>query len=312
MELEDALSWLDKEVKDYRGKSLSDLEQQIIRECWEGQVYDKTEILSYSVGYLKTNVAPQLWRLLSDMTRKKVTKKTLRIVLEATIKERLHASDSAIPLVQPPPSAIAANNCGFDCYTNRDLTQAKKQFELAIKINPDHAASYYSLALIYEEIGDFNRAIELYREAASNGFAAAYCNLARLHIIEEKKYDFAVNICRRGLELVEEDTVETDKIVKAALLTYLAWAWTEQGRDEEAIEKLQAAIELEENRALTHALMARALENLGQHTEALEAWKNYVNKYPNCERRDKDIWMAIARQRLKEQSCQSPLNERFL
>lgn len=302
MELEGALSWLNQRVKERRGKSLSDLQQKLIRKCCEGQTYDKMEIPNYTVGYIKQNVAPQLWQLLSEVTGKKITKKTLRIVLEATIKERPHPPNSAIQLVQLPPSAIAANNCGFDCYTTRNLTQAKKQFELALKINPDHAASYYNQAWIYEEIGDFNRAIKLYREAASNGFAAAYCNLARLHIIEEKKYDLAVNICRRGLELVEEDVVDTDKIVKAALLTYLAWAWIEQGRDEEALEQLKTASELDENRALTHALMAQALENMGQYTQALEAWKNYVEKYPKCERRDKDILMGKARQRLKEQS----------
>ncbi len=198
--------------------------------------------------------------------------------------------------------AIAANNRGLDCYINGDLTQANKQFELALKINPDHAASYYNQAWSYEQVGDFDRAIEFYRQAAFHGFAAAYCNLARLHIIEEKKYDLAVDICQRGLTLVQEDTVETDKIVKAALFIYLAWAWIYQGRDEEALENLQEAIELEGDRALTHALRAQALDNLGQSTEALEAWKNYINKYPKCNSRDKDVWMGKARQHLKESS----------
>jgi Tfp pilus assembly protein PilF len=198
--------------------------------------------------------------------------------------------------------AMAANNRGLEYYRTGDLTQANKQFELALKINPDHAATYYNQAWSYEQVGDFDHAIKLYREAALNGFAAAYCNLARLHIIEEKNYDLAVNICGRGLALVEEDTVKTDKIVKAALLTYLAWAWIYQGRDEEALEKLQEALELQGDRSLTHALMAQALDNLGQHTEALEAWKNYIHKYPKCNCRDKDVWMGKARQRLKEKS----------
>ncbi|OCR02041.1 hypothetical protein BCD67_07655 [Oscillatoriales cyanobacterium USR001] len=204
--------------------------------------------------------------------------------------------------------AIAANNRGFECYINGELTEAKKQFELALKINPDHAASYYNQAWNYEQVGDFDRAIKLYQAAALNGLPAAYCNLARLHIIEEKKYDLAVNICGRGLALVQEDTVETNKIVEAALLTYLAWAWINQGRDEEALEKLQKALELQNDRSLTHALRAAALDNLGQRTEALEAWKNYINKYPQCNYRDKDVWMAKARQRLKEQSGTSPAN----
>lgn len=205
-------------------------------------------------------------------------------------------------------AAIAANNRGIDYYNKGDLTQAKKEFDLAIKIQPDNAASYYNQAWSYERFGDFNHAIKLYRKAASHGFAAAYCNLVRLHIIEDKKYDLAVDICGQGLKLVKEDIVETDKIVKAALLTYLSWAWIELGLYEEALEKLQEALELDSDRASTHALIAQALENLGYRTEAGEAWKNYVNKYPKCDSRDKGVWMGMARKRLKELSCTSPTN----
>lgn len=308
MELEDALSGLNQRVKDHTGEILNELEKEIIRQSWEGLTYDQMKIPGYKVESIKQNIAPQLWKLLSKATGKIVTKKTLPIVLEALEKERSRPLPPAPPPSQESQDAIAANNRGFDSYINGDLTQANKQFELALKINPDHGASYYNQAWSYEQVGDFDRAIELYRQAALQGFAAAYSNLARLHIIEEKKYDLAVNICGRGLALVQEDTVESDKIVKAALLTYLAWAWINQGRDEDALEKLQEALELERDRALTHALMAQALDNLGQPTEALEAWKNYLNKYPQCNCRDKDVWMAKARQRLKEQSGTYAIN----
>ncbi len=308
MEIEKVLSHLDQLVKAKGRKSLEEIEKKIIRQSCEGLTYDEMKIPGYSLTTIKQTFGPNLWKRLSEVTGKNVTKKSLPIVLEALEKECLHPSPPA-----PPPSpecedAIAANNRGFDCYINGDLTQANKQFELALKINPDHGASYYNQAWSYEQVGDFGPAIELYRQAARQGFAAAYCNLARLYIIQEKNYDLAVDICWRGLTLVQEDTVETDKIVKAALLTYLAWAWINQGRDEDALEKLQEALELQPDRALTHALMAQALDNLGQPTEALEAWKNYLNKYPQCHCRDKDVWMAKARQRLKEQSGTYPIN----
>ena len=323
MNTDEALSLLDDWVVENRGQGLSPQQKEIFRRSWEDQEYDDMEIFLYKTSYIKQLLGPQLWKLLSEVIGEPVSKKTLRIVIEAALKVRSRLQPPAVIESATVEPEIAANNQGFDSYTSGDLTQANKQFELAIKINSENAASYYNQAWSYEQVGDFDRAIELYRQAAFQGFSAAYCNLARLHIIEEKKYDLAVNICGRGLELVQQHTIrhldrlgfcrdrasvsaslleiiKTDKSVKAALLTYLAWAWIEQGRDEEALEKLQEAIELDGDRALIPALMAQALDNLGHRKEASEAWKNYVNKYPKCDHRDKNIWMAIARQRLKE------------
>jgi len=296
--VDQALDLVGTLVYDKTGKHLTELQRLIFCGVWDGKNYKAIVAKNNrcSAGHAR-GVASTLWLLLSGVIEEKVDFYTLKTVVKRYARRQPLIIES--PTVEP---AIAANNRGFDCYMNGDLTQANKQFELALKINPNHATSYYNHAWSYEQVGDFDRAIEFYRHAALQGFAAAYCNLARLHIIEEKKYDLAVDICRRGLTLVQEDTVETDKIVKAALLTYLAWAWIDRGRDEEALEKLQEAIELEGDRALTHALMAQALDNLGQSTEALEGWKNYINKYPKCNCRDKDVWMGKARQRLKESS----------
>ena len=294
--VDQALDFIDSLVYGKTGKHLTELEKFIFRGVWEGKIYKEIVARNnrWSAGHAR-KAGSELWHLLSAILGEKVNVYTLNAAVERYARRQPPMIESAT--VEP---AIAANNRGLEYYRTGDLIQANKQFELAIKINPDHAASYYNQAWSYEQVGDFDRAIELYRQAALQGFAAAYCNLARLHIIEEKKYDLAVNICGRGLALVQEDTIETDKIVKAALLTYLAWAWINRGRDEEALEKLQEAIELEGYRALTHALMAQALDNVGQPTEALEAWKNYMNKYAKCNCRDKDVWMGKARQRLKE------------
>jgi len=186
------------------------------------------------------------------------------------------------------------------------LIEAIKQFELAIEINPDHAASYYNLGWSYERIGDFNSAIALYREAARRGFAAAWSNLARLHVVEDKNYTLAVEICWQGLKLVKEEKVEDDKIVKAALFTYLAWAWMKQGRNEEALEKLQEAIKLESDRASARCLMAQVLDNLGSNREVLEASWKICLECAKSDRRDEDVWIGTARRRLKELSPASP------
>lgn len=302
--VEQALALVESLVYGKTGKHLTELQRLIFCGMWNSKKYKEIVPKNDPCTVVHAReVGSRLWQLLSGCLGEKVDFRTLKPAVERYARRQPLTIET--DTLEP---AIAANNRGLECYINGDLTQANKQFELALKINPDHAASYYNQAWSYEQVGDFGHAIELYRQAALHGFAAAYCNLARLHIIEEKKYDLAVNICGRGLAFVREDIVETDKIVKAALLTYLAWAWIDRGRNEEGLEKLQEALELQSDRALTYALMAQALDNLGQPTEALEAWKNYINKYPKCNCRDKDVWMGKARQRLKEQSGTSPNN----
>jgi hypothetical protein len=127
-----------------------------------------------------------------------------------------------------------------------EFVAARKEFELALKINPDNAATYYNQALMYEEAGIVDRAMELYQDAAFCGFAAAYCKLGRLYIIEYKDLRKSVEKIGLGLKLVETEKVKHDKIVKAALLTYLAWAWKEQGCYEEALDNLQEALKTTE------------------------------------------------------------------
>ena len=217
-----------------------------------------------------------------------------RRVRQQDIAEFSQVEDVVAPLCWD----IIANNRGVELKEAGELVAARKQFETAIKINPDNAASYYNPALMNEEAGKVALAIELYQEAAVRGFAAAYCNLARLYIIEYKDLPKAVQTIGYGLKLVKKEKVKDDKIVEAALFTYLAWAWKEQGRFEEALEKLQEAVKLDSDRGLSYGIMAEVQEHLKNDAAALEAWQNCL-KYASSAERDEDFYIGKARQRLK-------------
>lgn len=218
-------------------------------------------------------------------------------------RRKLKKNETAVAEIEDDNSPIspdtAANNRGIKLKEAGELVAARKQFELALKINPDNAAAYYNLGVMYEEARKFDRAVELYQEAGFRGFAAAYCKLPRLCLIQNKDSTESVEIYCQGLKLIEKEKVEDDKIVKAALLTYLAWDWKEKGRFEEALEKLQAAVKLQSDRGLTYGIMAEVLEALGEDAAALEAWKNCL-EYAKSDRRDEDVWIGKARQRLKQ------------
>lgn len=87
MNIEDALSLLDKWVVNHRQEGLNESEKEIIRRSWDDRKYEEMNIPGYSPGYVKTNLAPGLWKLLSEVTGKKVTKKTLPMVMEAAVKQ---------------------------------------------------------------------------------------------------------------------------------------------------------------------------------------------------------------------------------
>lgn len=201
--------------------------------------------------------------------------------------------------ITPLTLAKDANNRGLNLKQTGDLIEARKEFDLALKINPDNAATYYNQGLMYEEAGKIDLAMKFYQDAAFCGLAAAYCSLARLYIIEYQDFHKSVEKIGYGLKLVQIEKVEHDKIVKAGLLTYLAWAWKEQGRYEEALVKLQEAIQLDSVRGLTYGIMAQVQEKLGHDAEVLPAWQK-VLEYAKSDERDEDVYIGEARQRLKQ------------
>jgi len=79
VELADAL------VYTQTGQHLNDLQRFILRESWQEtkKNYDQmAQELGYSESYIKQSVAPQLWKMLSQGLGEKVTKTTVRSVLE--------------------------------------------------------------------------------------------------------------------------------------------------------------------------------------------------------------------------------------
>ncbi|MGB7713107.1 MAG: hypothetical protein WBL95_26825 [Microcoleus sp.] len=300
MEVEEMLNLLDAWVLEKKGKSLDFAEKEIIRLSWLDVDYADMNISGYSPNYVERRLAQGLWTLVSEVIGegKKVTKKTSKLAMEEAIKKRSRPEAPAREMTFFD-AARDANNRGVNLKQAGEFVAARKEFELALKINPDNAATYYNQALMYEEAGIVDRAMELYQDAAFRGFAAAYCNLARLYIIEYKDFHKSVEKIGLGLKLVETEKVKDDKIVKAGLLTYLAWAWKEQGRYEEALVKLQEAVKLDSVRGLTYGIMAQVQENLGNDAEVVKAWKK-VLEYAKSDERDEDVYIGKARQRLKQ------------
>ncbi|MGB3192297.1 MAG: NB-ARC domain-containing protein [Limnoraphis sp.] len=86
MNFEEALTITDTVVFEKTGKHLSDAQRAVVQGTWYRQKYHEIA-LSYrcTPEYLKQDVGPKLWRLLSDVFREKVSKTNFRTVLERQI-----------------------------------------------------------------------------------------------------------------------------------------------------------------------------------------------------------------------------------
>ena len=69
----------------------------------------------------------------------------------------------------------------YDAHYNRGMlhnklglfSQAVKDFDTAIELNPKNASAFYKRGLTFNELGNPSRAIEYYKMAARLGFKAA-------------------------------------------------------------------------------------------------------------------------------------------
>ncbi|MGK7958806.1 MAG: protein kinase [Crocosphaera sp.] len=92
-EVEQVLEFLDP-LFFKRGISLNPLQKEIIRYSWHNQKYDAMEGIGFSVGFIKTNVAPALWKHITKILREEklidnkdeVKKKNLKLVIDPIIK----------------------------------------------------------------------------------------------------------------------------------------------------------------------------------------------------------------------------------
>ena len=82
MDLSQALTVANQAMLAQYDRGLSDVETAIFEGSWENQTYDKiAEISGYSDSYLRRDVAPKLWKLLSKALGESVSKKNFKAAL---------------------------------------------------------------------------------------------------------------------------------------------------------------------------------------------------------------------------------------
>ena len=84
MDLTAALKWVDAAANTHMGYSLREPEIVILKGTWRGLTYEQMANSSdYSTNYLMRDVAPKLWKQLSNVFGRSVGKTNFRVALEA-------------------------------------------------------------------------------------------------------------------------------------------------------------------------------------------------------------------------------------
>ena len=126
-----------------------------------------------------------------------------------------------------PRIALVYSNAGFRDYEAGRLSSAQSNYKRALALNPNDGRTHFYLGSLYEEFQDFNRARTEYQIAIGSGYAAAYNNMAHLHILDEN-YNNAAYLLRR-LELNPSIKLTDKKILHYTLHKNLGWVRLEQG-----------------------------------------------------------------------------------
>jgi WD40 repeat protein len=99
MDVQQAIAFTDALVFAKSGVHLNDLQQAILQESWSWQHHSYDQIAStygYSPTYIKHDIGPKLWKLLSEILEEKVNKKNFR----AAIERRFRAAHATLPQEQ--------------------------------------------------------------------------------------------------------------------------------------------------------------------------------------------------------------------
>lgn len=194
------------------------------------------------------------------------------------------------------------------------LGSAQQNYQRAIALNPDNVDAHYNLGTLYEDLQQFEQAQTQYAIALQGDVPQAYNNLGRLYLLPaQADPGAAVALLSVGLEVLveQESELKTEGeffSTQYNLYKNLGWARLQQGRYEEAVFPLQAAIGATQrpeaaaeiaNPASAHCLLAQVEAQQGNQTAALKSWAECyrLGKSTNP---DEDLWGFQACQQLTE------------
>ena len=155
---------------------------------------------------------------------------------------------------QPPENPILANKIGIALHQMTVLSEAKRQYERAVRLKPDYSEAINNLGTIYYAQKNYRKAITQYKRAlkVNPNSASIYSNLGTAYFAR-RKYDEAFDAYQKALsidpEVFEHRSTqgvllqERNVTERAKFHFYLAKTYAKAGNNERALEYMRKAIE---------------------------------------------------------------------
>ena len=151
-----------------------------------------------------------------------------------------------------------------------DLEVALLEFQEAAELHPQLAVAHSNMGVIYQRMGEYERAIECFANSIRyNPFSFSdSLNLARLYHFSKRLHD-AVEVYLHACDLRPDD-------FDAQL--NLGVCYQQMGEIQQAVERFHNAIEIDPDRPYAFVNLGVAYDTQGKHYEAIHAYKDALER----------------------------------
>jgi len=182
---------------------------------------------------------------------------------------------------EPKKTAVIYNKIGIAYHQMQQLDNAKKNYELAVKLKHDYSEALNNIGTVYYAKKNFRRAINYYQRALRlNESASIYSNLGTA-FFARKEYPLATDAYQHAFMLDPDvferksnyGTLLQDRNVeeRAKFHYYLAKMYAKAGRNELALQYVRKALEegFKDRQKLNDDPEFEALRNTDEFKELL-------------------------------------------
>ena len=155
---------------------------------------------------------------------------------------------------------------------NNELLKSENEFKAAVKIQPDSEEAVTTLAYLYNEEGDSNRALEVLNAVPENARTAKLYSALGYTYEQQKEYKQAVEAYRKSTEL-DHDNLDAVRGLAQNLMN--------DGQTEAALEQYKAIVDADPSDAQTYMRIAEIDRRAGKFDQAMDALKKANSVVPD-------------------------------
>jgi tetratricopeptide (TPR) repeat protein len=155
---------------------------------------------------------------------------------------------------------------------NNELLKAENEFKAAVQIQPDSEEAVSTLAYLYNEEGDSNRALQVLNAIPETARTAKLYSALGYTYEQQKEYKQAVEAYRQST-LLDRDNLDAVRGLAQNLMN--------DGQTEAALEQYKAIVDADPSDAQTYMLIAEIDRRDGKFDQAMDALKKASSVVPD-------------------------------